>query len=205
MSHQPPHPKYPTFHALYAHLLTLPTPLLPPARPATSPSLTAAISALSLHPTLEAACHILNADLPSAHFLVRHMQAPPAFEGMYLHGILHRVEGDYDNARAWYGNVAGSEVFEYVWEEGGGLDAAKGFIGEVEGLRRRKEGKGEGEAVERLGEKSLWEVKRVVEWCAGRFGEGRWEDATSAWVRPSEEYRKMGEEMTSGGKGFRKF
>ncbi|KAL8745317.1 MAG: hypothetical protein Q9184_007892, partial [Pyrenodesmia sp. 2 TL-2023] len=111
---QEPDPNYPTFPSLYTHILTLRAPLLPPGR-STSPSLTAAISALSLHPTLEVALHILNADLPSAHFLVRHMQSPPAYEGMYLHGILHRIEGDYDNARAWYGNVEASEVFGFVW------------------------------------------------------------------------------------------
>jgi len=30
-------------------------------------------------------------------------------------------------------------------------------------------------------------------------------DATGAWVQPSEDHRKMGEEMVTGGKGFRKF
>jgi hypothetical protein len=73
------------------------------------------ISSLSLHPVLESVLHILNLDLPSAHFLLRHMQAPPAFEAMYLHGILHRVEGDLDNARAWYTDVQDSEAFRYVW------------------------------------------------------------------------------------------
>jgi hypothetical protein len=52
----------------------------PPPAP-TNPALTAAISQLQRHPTLEAAFHLLNADLASAHFLVRHMQGPPAVEG----------------------------------------------------------------------------------------------------------------------------
>lgn len=59
--------------------------------------------------------HILNADLASAHFLVRHMQAAPALEGMYIHGLLHRVEGDYDNARAWYADVCEAECFTSFW------------------------------------------------------------------------------------------
>ncbi|KAL2057996.1 hypothetical protein ABVK25_001614 [Lepraria finkii] len=67
-----PNPSFPTFSALCTHMLTLPAPLSPPPKP-TSPSLTAAISSLSLYPTLEAALHILDNDLPSAHFLVRHM------------------------------------------------------------------------------------------------------------------------------------
>lgn len=35
---------------------------------------------------------------------------------MYVHGMLHRVEGDIDNARAWYGNVCEAEVFKEVWD-----------------------------------------------------------------------------------------
>ncbi|MCJ1336460.1 hypothetical protein MMC09_001736 [Bachmanniomyces sp. S44760] len=104
-----------TYPSLHAHLLkSSPPPLLPPAH-ATDPKLTDAIASLYLHPTLEAALHILNNDLPSAHFLCRHMQAAPMFEGMYLHGILHRIEGDYENAKAWYRNVQGSDCFKEVW------------------------------------------------------------------------------------------
>ena len=100
MSLQKPAPKDRDFPSILSQLLAHPAPVLPPPC-VLLPSLTGDIAALSLHPTLEAALHILNHDLPSAHFLVRHMQADPAFEGMFLHGILQRVEGDYDNARAW--------------------------------------------------------------------------------------------------------
>jgi hypothetical protein len=77
------------------------------------------ISNLSLHPVLESLLHILNLDLPSAHFLLRHMQAAPAYEAMYLHGILHRIEGDLDNTRAWYRDVQDSDVFRAVWSGDG--------------------------------------------------------------------------------------
>jgi hypothetical protein len=87
------------------------------------------VARLDLHPVVESALHILNLDLPSAHFLLRHMQAPPAHEAMFLHGILHRVEGDVANARAWYADVRASDVFEAVWGEdgggGGGVDARR--------------------------------------------------------------------------------
>lgn len=126
------------------------------------------------------------------------MQAPPAYEGMFLHGILHRVEGDYDNARAWYRNVAGSEVFKEVWA--GGEEEARGFIGKVEGLVKRGEG-----GKEELERGSLREIRAVVEYCRRRFGEEEMLDATQAWVKPGEDHRKMGEEMVSGGKGFRDF
>ena len=201
----PPTTAYPTFSSLYTHLLTLPTPLTPPAKP-TSPALTADISALTLHPTLEAALHILNQDLPAAHFLVRHMQAAPAHEGMFLHGILHRVEGDYDNARAWYGNVAGSDVFQETWGDGeGGEEKARAFIGRVEGFVKRgekEEEEGEREGLER---ESAREIEAAVGYCRRKFGEEAVPDATGAWVKPGEEHRRMGEEMVSGGEGFRKF
>lgn len=68
------------YEDLKKELVSLPFPIH--ASPsATSKALTSAIAALQLHPTLEAAFHLLNADLPSAHFLVRHMQSPPAVEG----------------------------------------------------------------------------------------------------------------------------
>lgn len=125
------------------------------------------------------------------------MQAPPAYEGMFLHGILHRIEGDYDNARAWYSNVKDSEVFTKVWA---GEDQAREFIGKVEALGKRKEGN-----KEELEKESVREIKAVMDYCRDKFGDEEMKDATEAWVQPSEEHRKMGQEMTTGGKGFRQF
>ena len=65
------------------------------------------------------------------------MQTPPAYEGVLLHAILHRIEGDYDNARAWYKNVADSEVFTGVWD---GEEAARELIGKAETLVKKGEG-----------------------------------------------------------------
>ncbi|KAK5458171.1 hypothetical protein LTS15_004250 [Exophiala xenobiotica] len=96
------------------------TPLSLPVSPAKPHIPSHAISSLQVHPVIEAALHLLNLDLPSAHFLVRHMQAPPAWEAMYAHGILHRLEGDIDNARAWYGDVKDAQVFQAVWGGGEG-------------------------------------------------------------------------------------
>ena len=117
---------------------------------------------------------------------------------MFLHGILHRIEGDYDNARAWYDNVSASDVFKKTWP--GGKDEALGFIARVEGLKKG----GDGDA-EELGKRSLEEIKEVVEWCKGKFGEQRMQDASEAWVKPDEANRQMAEKMVSGGEGFRKF
>ena len=188
---------YGTFDDLYAHLLTLPPPLLPPGK-ATDPKLTDKISSLYLHPTLEAAFHILNADLPSAHFLVRHMQADPAFEGMYLHGILHRIEGDYDNARAWYKNVADSDIFKSSWSS---REEGMAFIDKVERLQKRKEGNKEA-----LGQESVEEIKRAIGFCVEKFGKEKVEDASVAWKQPEDgEHKQMGQDMVTGGKGYRHF
>lgn len=100
----------PPFESLLNTLKAHPAPLLPPAR-VLLPDLTARIASLQLHPSLETLLHLWNQDLPSAHFLVRHMQAAPAWEGMWLHGVLHRIEGDMANALAWYADVCESEPF----------------------------------------------------------------------------------------------
>lgn len=126
------------------------------------------------------------------------MQAAPMLEGMYLHGILHRIEGDYDNARAWYGDVASSAVFKRNWStKEDGLD----FIGKVEALNKRKEGdKGA------LGKESLQEIKNVVEYCLEKHGKGQVQDASVAWTQPDdEEHKKMAQDMIHGGKGHREF
>ena len=117
---------------------------------------------------------------------------------MFLHGILHRVEGDYDNARAWYADVKDSEVFLRTWkgEEG----EARAFIDRVEAFVRENEGD------RRVLEKqSLKEIEAVVEFCRKKFGEEEIRDASDAFVRSSETYKKIAEEMITGGKGFRKF
>lgn len=61
------------------------------------------------------------------------MQSPPAFEGMLLHALLHRVEGDVENARCWYFDVLGSGVFEFVWEGGGGEEELGRLVEEATG------------------------------------------------------------------------
>ncbi|KAF2129025.1 hypothetical protein P153DRAFT_386219 [Dothidotthia symphoricarpi CBS 119687] len=222
---KPPH----TLASLSTLLLTTTTLIHAPQKP-THPALASHISALALHPTLEATLHILNADLPSAHFLVRHMQAPPAVEGMLLHGILHRCEGDMRNSRLWVGDVAdicegfvpkkreegerlGEEVMRGI--EGRGMEKGflehvyggerpEGVIDEVEAWRKMK-GAGKEEQGRKLEESIRGELERVLEWCRKKFGEGEWVDATSAWVKNSEEIQKISDDMVSGDKGWRKF
>ena len=56
------------------------------------------------------------------------MQAPPAVEGMLLHAILHRVEGDWDNARAWLEDVGRDGESGNEQDENGDRDG-RGRIG----------------------------------------------------------------------------
>ncbi|KAF2121270.1 hypothetical protein BDV96DRAFT_640666 [Lophiotrema nucula] len=192
-----------------------------------NPTVNAAISSLQLHPTLEAALHILNQDLPSAHFLVRKMEAPPAVEGMLLHSILHRIEGDFPNSRAWMSDV-GDACEGWVPKRRGQETLSKGvkegmmnkgvkeslvlfvytseeeplqLIDDVEKIR-----KGEGrEKVEEIEELARTELERVINWCRNKFGEGSWVDATEAYTKGGEEVQQIHEEMISGDKGWRKF
>ena len=202
-----PHPPSPTtYRSVLTALLSLPPPLLPPAPHPHSAALRAAIASLALHPTLETALHILNADLPSAHFLVRHMQAAPAHEAMFLHGILHRVEGDYDNARAWYADVTGSAVFGAVWTgEAGGEAAAWRLIDEVERLRKGSPKDKAEVDVEELGGRSLAEIRRVMAFCEAKFGTGRVEDARGIWVGMDAKSKAQSAGMIVGGEGWREF
>jgi len=126
------------------------------------------------------------------------MQNKPAWEGMYIHGILHRIEGDYRNAEAWYGDVATSDCFKHVWSNG--VDDAKAFIQGVEKLRKEKMGE-----LADLEQQSKHEMDALVEWCKGQFGTGELQDATKAWVEPTEEHRKMAAKMLVGGEGWRQF
>ncbi|KAK5688204.1 hypothetical protein LTS10_000182 [Elasticomyces elasticus] len=176
-----------TFDSLYTHLTTTYSyPVLASQSPNPySKSLSHSIASLSLHPTLESLLHILNGDLSSAHFLCRHMQNEPAWEGMYIHGLLHRVEGDYRNAEAWYGNVAETECFQHAWGGEHGLEDAKAFIRRIEKLRKEKVG-----SLEELEAESKREIDAMVEWCKRKFGTGKMEDASQAWVEPSEEHHQ---------------
>ena len=136
------------------------------------------------------------------------MQAIPQYEAMFLHGILHRIEGDYNNARAWYVDVADSDVFKTVWDEG--KETALSFIGRVEMLR--KEGKSEGwheddrKDREELEEESRREIDNVVTFCLEKFGTGKWEDVSSKWAQPSGgKIAEQKQKMIVGGEGFRQF
>lgn len=142
------------------------------------------------------------------------MQSPPAFEGMYIHGVLHRIEGDMDNARAWYSDVSEWEGFTKFWgEPDEGLEKEDG---EGRKLPRQKNAREFLDAVERcidakkeapknLEERSRAEIDSLMEWCVEKFGTEMWKDASKVWVQPSEEISQMGEDQVSGSAGPRNF
>jgi len=191
------------YHDLKGRLLSKPGQVLPPAPSSPSKAEAHAISSLLVHPSLEAAFHILNDDLPSAHFLVRHMQAAPQYESMFLHGILHRIEGDYNNTRAWYRDVQDSEVFQSVWGKGG-LEKALEFVREIEVWRKEKRGVRDPLNFEHLQEESKREISATIDFCESKFGTGKVEDASSIWVQDAKSSGK-GRDMVIGGEGWRQF
>jgi hypothetical protein len=95
-----------------------------------------------------------------------------------------------------------STFLEFVYGEEG-VDGGKRLVDDVEGFRK---GKGKGAGVEEeLNGRIREEMGRVLEWCKRKFGEGEWTDASSAWVKNSEEVQKISNDMVSGDKGWRKF
>ncbi|KAF1935473.1 hypothetical protein EJ02DRAFT_460349 [Clathrospora elynae] len=160
------------------------------------------------------------------------MQAPPAVEGMLLHGILHRAEGDFNNARAWVSDVEDAcegfqpkkreeetrledEVFEKVQSGNAIRDSLISYvyksesptqlIDDVEAFRSKKASERTNGEEEDIEDRIRKEAGKVLEWCTSKFGAGAWTDATKAWVKNSEEISKMSGDMISGGKGYREF
>lgn len=211
-------------------LRSLPAPLLPSKAHLHDPSLRDSISSLYLHPSIECLLHILNGDLHSAHFLVRHAQTAPQFESMYAHGILHRIEGDYDNARAWYSNVCETEAFTLFWgmemdgatggDEGlkankkddgvwydsrdqkvPGQVAARRYLNEIEAVVKEKDKS----KIDALTEQSKRELDSLIEHGLNKYGRTAWKDVSTEWVQPGGELKSKAKDMVTGDSGHRNF
>lgn len=116
---------------------------------------------------------------------------------MYIHGVLHRIEGDIDNTRCWYRDVEDTDAFKQIWLNSGDDSnlpeaAQKGwehFLDRLERFRDRtksRHGKGgwdqdqdklnpasvkDWKVEEKLlRESSLWEMKRLLKFCEDKFG-----------------------------------
>lgn len=209
---------------------TSPHKLLLPQQQSTAPDAPPAIASLSLHPVLESLLHILNCDLPAAHFLCRHAEVEPHGESMYVHGILHRIEGDLDNTRCWYRDVQDHDMFKHSWDEqiltrgdapAVALQGWQHFLDRLERYRdrtRRRKGQGQLEVngvqdwteEERLlRAASLWEMRRALVFCEAKFGIGEVTDASSEFLgrieSGNEKHAKIAQNMITGGEGWRIF
>ena len=121
---------------------------------------------------------------------------------MMLHGVLHRIEGDYENARCWYRDVKESEVFQSAWGQDG-LERVMEFVRQVEILRKETKIK-DPKVVGELEQESTREVKAIIEYCEKEFGTGKVVDASEIWCQDKKSNAK-GNDMVVGGEGWRQF
>ncbi len=89
-----------------------PSPLVPPG--VRDPALDGRIAALAAPPALRAALHLWNDSLVRCHDLAQEL---PDATGSYLHGLMHRREPDYGNAKYWFRRVGAHPIFPDVLRE----------------------------------------------------------------------------------------
>lgn len=154
------------------------------------------------------------------------MQSPPAWEAMYLHGILHRIEGDIDNARAWYRDVKDGDVFKTVWSDDDdndpnsntgsapshALDRANSFLDKVESYKasllsssvqnRPAESTTSADTIRDM---SLHELRRVLSFCETKFGTDPVTDVSDVWVSMADKHKDQAAQMITSGEGWREF
>lgn len=130
-----------------------------------------------------------------------------------MHGILHRIEGDFDNARAWYADVSKWDGFEKIWgastaaaEDDGqkapAQDNANDFLDRIEVCVRDGAQQNPPQDLEKA---SRDEIGKLLDWCVEKFGAEQDLDASKDWVQPSEEIARKGQDMVSGSAGHRTF
>jgi hypothetical protein len=95
-----------------------------------SPDLTALVGkligdpAIALNPALQAALWLYVDELDRSHDICQNIKTP---DGSYLHGIMHRREGDFSNSHYWFHHVGTDHP---VYDQIDGYDA-HAFIDEV--------------------------------------------------------------------------
>jgi GTP cyclohydrolase II len=88
------------------------------------PTLAGAIDALDAPDAVKAGLHLLNDDLARAHQLAQAHEGDKTYD--YWHAIVHRREGDFDNAKYWLHRVGRHPVLSRVHD--GGPAAAVLFV-----------------------------------------------------------------------------
>ena len=133
-----------SFEELFAVLAARPTyPLRP--NEVYDAGLTAAIDALDADDAVKAGLHLLNDDVPRAHALAQDHEGDKTSD--YWHAIVHRREGDFDNAKYWLRQVGRHPVLARVHDGGPAAaaafvdrcrNAAGGDVTELEAIQKRE-------------------------------------------------------------------
>lgn len=89
-----------------------PSPLVPSG--VRDPELDEAIARLEAPPAVRAAFHLWNDSLERCHALAQDIADAT---GSYLHGVMHRREPDYGNAKYWFRRVGRHPVFEKIQKD----------------------------------------------------------------------------------------
>jgi hypothetical protein len=93
-----------------------------------------------------AAVWLVHDFLDESHAISQGIDTP---SGSFWHGILHRREGDYSNAKYWFRHVGRLEVFEFLGQRAGELAAIRG----------------DAKAVEKLTPDGVWDPFAFVDMC----------------------------------------
>ncbi|BFZ56127.1 hypothetical protein PYCC9005_003169 [Savitreella phatthalungensis] len=147
------------------------------------------IADLKLHPAIEAGLHLLNDDLYSAHFLVRKSQGQAIAD--YWHGILHRIENDFRNSRAWYDN-ADQPLLKHFFSSS---EEAKRFCWACQNIVVDKNS--EGHDVEAVKRQAMDEIVGVLDLAIEEFGLDARADV-SDYYSSREEDKELKGQMTTG-------
>jgi hypothetical protein len=100
-----------------------------------------------------AAVWLVHDFLDESHAISQQVDTP---SGSFWHGILHRREGDFANAKYWFRHVGRHEVFEFLGQRAGELAAIRGDTA----------------AVEKLTPEGVWDPYAFVDLCQSVVRDG---------------------------------
>ncbi|MEM8781508.1 MAG: hypothetical protein AAGE65_01510 [Planctomycetota bacterium] len=168
----------PTLAPLFAALPfeeSMPALVLPPGQ---APHAGASAAAESLarsepfagRPDLLAGLFLYADDLDTAH---AHAQDDATPTGSFWHAIVHRREGDFDNARYWYAKAANHPAMAHIDLVGGGAGSGTDVAAYdpdalVDQVQQAHEAGDTRDATPALISTQRKEWKALFEWCGGR-------------------------------------